>query len=1357
MSRKTSLHGINQEKTILLVEDERITARAAEKTLKKYGYKVLRVYTGDDAVETVRKNPLIDLILMDIDLGLGIDGTEAAKQILLTNNIPLVFMSSHTEPEVVEKTEGITSYGYIVKNSGETVLNASIRMAFKLFEEKERVRKHEQNLIAANEELLAANKQLEASQHQILEHDKALQESDERYRSFIALGKDGVCRWEFTKPLPTVLPLKEQVNWAKENVYVAECNDVFARQYGYTDSSEVTGMQAVEIFGGDEAATKQFELWIKKNYQWKNLETHERAKDGRERYFLSNVVSVFENETILRVWSTQTDITRRIQTEEKFRMFFDKLPIGAYKTTVEGKVIEANDAAVRMFAYNTVEEMKNNVENIASEHYVSPEKRSSTILRKTPDEIIQYSVQLRRKDNSLFTGNLINRKFVEDGVTYVVGTIEDVTEDKQLEKIQAAQLRLIDYAATNNSSELMQKLLDEAELLTKSKISFCHFLEDDQQTLTLQTWSTNTKENMCKAEASGMHYPISEAGVWVDCVHEGKPVIHNDYESLSNKKGLPEGHAPVFRELVVPVFRGEKIKAILGVGNKKTDYDQKDVKTIQQLANLAWEMIVRKQAEGTLRENNEHLRFALQAANMGTWEWDLQKNFVMWSPETLMIFGVSGDEFGHSYESYMSFAVPEARDEIDEIVGSFLAEARQNSVIQYAHEIIRGDGSKSWIEVRGTLYLDEKGEPEKLRGVCSDISARKESDKALHSEREFTVSALDAQEDTFFLFEPETGRAVRWNRSFQETTGYTDEEIEKQPAPVSYYSAEEIEKASVFIEGVIENGTGTIELELICKDGRKIPTEYRVSVINDDKGDPKYIISIGRDITARRKTENMLKESEERFRTMFEQSPDCWYIRDLEGKPLKANQSMLDLFGYSWEEFETLDRDDLYVLEKEEIEAVREAWKKLLAEGGAHFEAKFKKKSGEIFFGEVTSSIVEISGEKYIQGILRNTTERNIMENRLRQSEKMEAIGHLAGGIAHDFNNMLAGIFGYATMSLDKAEPGSLLERNLQQILKAGVRAKQMVQQILTFSRQDKEEKLLIDLHPVVHEAIEMLKVSVPSSVVMSVNIDQDTKPVLADSTKVHEIILNLATNSVQAMDEKGNLRISLYEKEMLESEQGILDIIRPGCYSIIEVADDGPGIGDDIMPNIFEPYYTTKETGEGTGLGLAVIYGIMQSHNGNIQVNTEKAKGTVFRLFFPESKVDGDVVEEETSELLLGSENILLVDDEEMMIDVGTSLLLSLGYKVTARSDSREALKLFYTNPSDFDLIITDQTMPSLTGLELASEIRNVAPDIPIILCTGYSTKVNKNTLQTIGIHSLLMKPYKKSELATVIREALD
>ncbi len=643
-----------------------------------------------------------------------------------------------------------------------------------------------------------------------------------------------------------------------------------------------------------------------------------------------------------------------------------------------------------------------------------------------------------------------------------------------------------------------------------------------------------------------------------------------------------------------------------------------------------------------------------------------------------------------------------------------------------------------------------------IMGIVRDVTECKRSEEQILTEKKFTDTALDAQMDTFFLFEQSTGKALRWNRIFREISGYTDEEIISMPALASYYSQEDTKRVETFIQNLLKEGDGTIELELICKDGRKIPTEYRVLIVNNGQEKPKYIISIGRDISEHKQTKEALQESLKFKDKLISEVPVGISIYDAEsGQCVAGNKTIAKLVGATEEQ----------VLEQN-FNTI-ESWKTsgLLETSKSALKENSKK---EIEVNVTTTFGKEISfhcyfvpfltgGKKYLLFTLNDFTERKQLESKLRHSERMLAIGQLAGGIAHDFNNVLAGIIGYADMALDVVSSNDLLSRYMKNILKAGERAKNLVSQVLTFSRQGREEKVSTNLSPVVNEVIELLKASIPSSIHLSVDIAKDTCPVMADTTKVHEMVMNLSTNAVHAMDEKGILTITLREDKTNELQQGIMGRIKRGFYSIIEVKDTGIGMAESVISHAFEPFYTTNKSGEGTGLGLSVVYGVMQSHNGNIQVESIVDEGTTFRLFFPKTEQEKLAEDEPRQEAREGHERILFVDDEELINEMGTYLLASLGYKVTSTTDSKEALRLFKENTKAFDLIITDQTMPNMTGLELTQEILKINPGFPVILCTGFSTKVNEKNAANAGVKHLFYKPITKKELAAKIREVFD
>jgi len=385
--------------------------------------------------------------------------------------------------------------------------------------------------------------------------------------------------------------------------------------------------------------------------------------------------------------------------------------------------------------------------------------------------------------------------------------------------------------------------------------------------------------------------------------------------------------------------------------------------------------------------------------------------------------------------------------------------------------------------------------------------------------------------------------------------------------------------------------------------------------------------------------------------------------------------------------------------------------------------------------------------------------ERLKLEIQLQQAQKMESIGTLAGGIAHDFNNVLYSIIGYTELTMDDMPEGSLAQKNIEEVFKGAMRAKDMVQQILAFSRKADTEKKPIKVQSVVKEALKLLRTSIPSTIEIRQNIYADCGPILADPTQIHQVVMNLATNAYQAMREKGGvLELTLMGEEISANDSESYLDLNSGTYLKLTVRDTGHGMDNVVIEKIFDPYFSTKSPGEGTGMGLAVVHGIVKDHGGDIEVYSKLGEGTTFSVFLPlvETRpVAPKVISIEP--VPTGTERILFVDDEETIVLMTQQTLERLGYQVTPRTSSVEALEAFRAQPDNFDLVITDFTMPNMTGIELASKLLEIRPEIPIIICTGFSEVIDKNRAKAAGIREYVMKPIVKEEIARTIRKVLD
>ena len=387
----------------------------------------------------------------------------------------------------------------------------------------------------------------------------------------------------------------------------------------------------------------------------------------------------------------------------------------------------------------------------------------------------------------------------------------------------------------------------------------------------------------------------------------------------------------------------------------------------------------------------------------------------------------------------------------------------------------------------------------------------------------------------------------------------------------------------------------------------------------------------------------------------------------------------------------------------------------------------------------------------------RDRTHEIELEKQLFQVQKMETIGTLAGGIAHDFNNILTSVIGFSELALNDAKKGSQQYENLQEVLKAGNRAVDLVKQILTFSRQTDQKKKPVQVKCILEEAIKLIRSSIPTTIKIKQNIRSDAL-VMGDSNHIHQVLINLCANAAHAMEDTGGvLTVDLSDMEFNSNLVPNYPDLPPGKYLNLTVTDTGRGMPPDVLDKIFDPFFTTKQKEEGTGMGLSVVHGIVRSHGGHIYTHSEPGQGSTFDIFLPAIYKQLQPDDSVDRPVLTGTERILLVDDEPAIVNMSKQLIESLGYDVVTRISSIEALEFFSHQPESVDLVITDMTMPNMTGEELAEELMKIRPDIPVILCTGFSTRINEQKAKAKGIRAFVLKPIIKQKLSETIREVLD
>ncbi|MBU0988421.1 MAG: PAS domain S-box protein, partial [Proteobacteria bacterium] len=525
---------------------------------------------------------------------------------------------------------------------------------------------------------------------------------------------------------------------------------------------------------------------------------------------------------------------------------------------------------------------------------------------------------------------------------------------------------------------------------------------------------------------------------------------------------------------------------------------------------------------------------------------------------------------------------------------------------------------------------------------------------------------------------------------------------------------------------------------------RKDTIRYRVC------GGQKLVFCVCRDITARKRTEEALRESEERHRTVLETSPDPIVVYDMEGKVTYFNPAFARTFG--WTLAERLGRKmDLFVPEETWPETKMMIEKVLAGENFSGFETRRYTKDRNIIYVNMSAAIYKDRNGNPIGSVinLKDITAQKNLEYRLRQAHKMESIGTLVGGIAHDFNNILGVILGNTELALDDVPEWNPARFNLKEVRAASLRARDMVRRLLSFARKTELEKKSIHINPIIIETLKLLRSSISTGIEIRQNISKNVDKIWADPTQINQVLINLCTNAAQSMPDGGILEVSLKNVAFDKESPIQFHDFNPGRYVNLTISDTGHGIHQKNIDRIFDPYFTTKEVGKGTGMGLAVVHGIVTGHDGTILVQSEPGKGTTFSIFFPIIEQEAVVETKTVEKLPAGNEKILLLDDETSIVNMTRQMLERLGYEVDTQTSPVETLALFRSKPDRFDLIITDMTMAQMTGDKLAEEILKIRPDMPIILCTGFSEKITEEKAKQLGIKAFVMKPLVKRDLA--------
>jgi PAS domain S-box-containing protein len=693
-------------------------------------------------------------------------------------------------------------------------------------------------------------------------------------------------------------------------------------------------------------------------------------------------------------------------------------------------------------------------------------------------------------------------------------------------------------------------------------------------------------------------------------------------------------------------------------------------------------------------------------------------------------------------------------DDFDLIEKKLLSLSAANDSVVIETRVRSGKDKIHWVQFINSGFFNSKGDLLEIQSVGRDITEQKLAKEVLQeSEGKYRELADSLPQVTFEI--DTAGRIIYINKNAFDLFMYTKEDFEKGLSVFQMIIPEEHDRARKNMLSVLNgNKYGGMEYTALRHDGTTFPALIHSSIITKNSK-PAGLRGLLIDISETKKMEADLK----RLALAIDHSSDTIMITDTSGFIIYVNPAFEKITGYSKKEAQGKNPRLLQSGKLGKSFYIK-LWKTI--SNGKTWSGRFvnKKKDGSHYMEDARISPVFSSNGEIVNyvAVKRDVTEKLQLEAQLHQAQKMESIGTLAGGIAHDFNNILFPIVGYAEMLLEDAPEDSPFRNSLNKIYNSSLRAKDLVNQILTFSRQETNELKPIKVQSIIKDALKLMRSTIPTTIKIKSYIKTDCGAIKADPTQIHQIVMNLTTNAYHAMEDKGG-ELKVNFKEIKLGEQDLTELeLKPGIYNCLIVADTGVGMDKDLTNKIFNPFFTTKELGKGTGMGLSVVHGIVKNMDGAINVYSEPGKGTEFHVYFPIKKesFENQVIHPK-EKILGGKEQILIVDDEEEILAMEKKMLERLGYQVTSFISSIEALEAFSTNPDGFDLIITDMTMPNMSGDKLSTELIKIRSDIPILLCTGFSETVSEKKAASLGIKGLLFKPIIMKDLAQKIREAID
>jgi len=1030
-------------------------------------------------------------------------------------------------------------------------------------------------------------------------------------------------------------------------------------------------------------------------------------------------------ESVLKIFAVRAaaELERRAQeealaaSEANYRAIFEASEDAIFLHDYDsGAILDVNPKACSTYGYSREEMRRLRVGELSGNEPPYTHEEALRLIGevRAGRGPLRFEWRRRNKDGSLHWDEVTLKKVDIAGRPYVMAMTRQITERKSaVEALKASEEQ---YRAIFNASADSLVLRDAEFRVVDVNPAY-------------EAMSGRSRQEALGRDGLTMSPP--ELNARVKALHAralaGEPVV---FEALAARK---DGSRFDIETRGVP---------ILHQGRPHVLYIGRDI-------------TARKRAEEILRASEQQYRAIFDGSADALVLWDSELQRVDVNPAYERIYGFTREEVLDG--SYAEHLPPQYAERRRDLVRRTLAGERCHVEL----ESMRKDGSRIQVEVR-TIPIQHRGRPHVL-AISRDVTERQRSEAAVRASEEQYRTIFNASVDGMLLWDGDH-RVVDVNQAFLAMHGYAREELIGQRT-AKFIPPELQAQCATLLPAILEGQPCHLEARSRRKDGSEFHVEIH-GVPMHYQGRPHALVIL-HDVTSRREAEDRLRTSEERHRLLFEMESDAIVLVDVETfQHLDVNRAAVELYGYSREELLALKSVDLSAESEQTRTAMQSGASQ--AKGFVRVPLRYhRKKDGTVFPVEITANFFELHGRRIMLAAIRDITERKQaeeargrLEAQLRQAQKMEAIGQLTGGIAHDFNNILQSVLGNLTLAEERIEElgDAKLARYLERAQLSAQRGRELIQQMLTFSRGRRGEPRLMALAPLVAEATKLLRPSLPATIEVSMELSDEAPPVKVDPVQAEQVLLNLCINARDAMSGHGTIGLAV--RQALASPQ-LCTACRQrfaGHFVELAVRDSGPGIEAAVLDRMFEPFFSTKEVGKGSGMGLSMVHGIVHEHGGHIIVETEPGKGALFRVLLPagagRAADEAKPAPRKVKPKLAGS--VLVVDDEDMILEFMGDLLSGWGLEVTLKSSGLEAKHAFAAEPQRYDLVLTDQTMPRVTGLELARQIRAIRPDTPVILYTGYGEHIAEHELAAAGVRALARKPVEPAELFTLLKTSL-